>query len=209
MPELLNNLKLIINENDTLLVIENHYLGSVIKYNQFDTFYHEHPRTYSLNSFLKISNLLEMNIDLVDFPERYGGNIRVFLNKNKNVESKKSFKKYLDEEEHFLDGFVNLNQFIDSWKINKKNEIMNAFNKYGPLIGKAFPGRAAIPIKLLNLDNQIVSAVHELDTSQKCGHYVPGTNIPIKKDNEYDNNYSGPIINFAWHIKRNTCIFKI
>ena len=38
---------------NTLLVIENHYLGSIIQKRQFDTFYHEHPRTYSLMSFEK------------------------------------------------------------------------------------------------------------------------------------------------------------
>lgn len=201
LPELINNLKLIIKNHDTLLVIENHYLGSVLKYKQFDTFYHEHPRTYSLNSFVNISKLLKMNIDLVEFPERYGGNIRVFLNKKKLIKAKNNLKKYLDNETNLLEGFINLNNYIDSWKINKKNEIINAFQRHGPLVGKAFPGRAAIPIKLLNLDNQIISAVHELDNSEKCGHYIPGTNIPIKKDKEYDKSYRGPILNFAWHIK--------
>ena len=50
---LIVNLKKIINKN-TIIVIENHYLGSILKKKQFDTFYHEHPRTYSLNSFLHI-----------------------------------------------------------------------------------------------------------------------------------------------------------
>ena len=59
--ELIANLKKIINR-DTLIIIENHYLGSVLKKKQFDTFYHEHPRTYSLNSFLYIANLLDMNV---------------------------------------------------------------------------------------------------------------------------------------------------
>lgn len=48
--ELISSLKNLISK-ETLIVIENHYLGEVIKKNQFDTFYHEHPRTYSLNSF--------------------------------------------------------------------------------------------------------------------------------------------------------------
>ena len=50
LNELLKNLKALINK-DTVLIIENHYLGSILKKNQFDTFYHEHPRTYSLKSF--------------------------------------------------------------------------------------------------------------------------------------------------------------
>ncbi|MEK6882641.1 MAG: methyltransferase domain-containing protein, partial [Nanoarchaeota archaeon] len=51
---LLENLKLLMKE-DTVLIIENHYLGAVIEKNQFDTFYHEHPRTYSLTSFAHIA----------------------------------------------------------------------------------------------------------------------------------------------------------
>jgi hypothetical protein len=42
----------------TLLVIENHYLGSILQNNQFDTFYHEHPRTYSAKSFRYIAETL-------------------------------------------------------------------------------------------------------------------------------------------------------
>ena len=54
LKELINNLKKLINE-ETLIVIENHYLGWIIQKNQFDTFYHEHPRTYSVKSFEYIS----------------------------------------------------------------------------------------------------------------------------------------------------------
>ena len=72
---MIQGLKILIDENT--LVIENHYLGSVIR-KQFDTFYHEHPRTYSLSSFLHISKLLGLHLTLCEFPKRYGGNIRVF-----------------------------------------------------------------------------------------------------------------------------------
>ena len=49
LEDLLLSLKKISNKN-TLIIIENHYLGEVIKKTQFDTFYHEHPRTYSLKN---------------------------------------------------------------------------------------------------------------------------------------------------------------
>ena len=63
----------------TMLVIENYYLGAVLEHRQFDTFYYEHPRTYSLNSFRYIAKSLGVELQGVEFPERYGGNIRVFL----------------------------------------------------------------------------------------------------------------------------------
>jgi hypothetical protein len=64
----------------TMLVIENHYLGAVLERQQFDTFYHEHPRTYSLTSFMYIARSLGVTVSGVEFPSRYGGNIRVFMN---------------------------------------------------------------------------------------------------------------------------------
>ena len=54
-------LKLMLKQ-DTILIIENHYLGTVIKTNQFDTFYHEHPRTYSKKSFEVIAKKLETKL---------------------------------------------------------------------------------------------------------------------------------------------------
>ena len=76
--DLIQSLKNLITKN-TLIVIENHYFGEVIKKNQFDTFYHEHPRTYSLSSFNKISELLGIKILNYNFVKRYNGNLRVFL----------------------------------------------------------------------------------------------------------------------------------
>jgi hypothetical protein len=81
LPALLSALALLMDE-DTLLVVENHYLGSVLATNQFDTFYHEHPRTYSLTSFVHIAASLDRTVAAVEFPSRYGGNIRVTIGKD-------------------------------------------------------------------------------------------------------------------------------
>ena len=55
LTELIKNIKLI-SSKETKVIIENHYLGAIFKNSQFDTFYHEHPRTYSLSSFEFILN---------------------------------------------------------------------------------------------------------------------------------------------------------
>ena len=68
---------------------------------------------------------------------------------------------------------------------------------------KAFPGRAAILIKLLNLNKNHIYASYEKSDSKKIGYYIPGTKIPILNDKKLrnSNNKSIPIINLAWHIK--------
>ena len=191
---LLEALKIIMKE-DTLLVIENHYLGSILDKNQFDTFYHEHPRTYSLMSFAYIANKLGRNLTNYSFPSRYGGNIRVIISNkpSKNIEIK---------EDYFINKFVKLNQNIKDWGVSKRLEILEAIRKNrGPIEAKAFPARSAIPINLLSLDERHIKCIYEKSGSLKIGNYIPGTRIPIISDDEIKNisekNY---LLNLAWHI---------
>ena len=202
---LLGALKILISDK-TLLVIENHYLGSVIERNQFDTFYHEHPRTYSLTSFKEVSNRLNCPLVDVKFPKRYGGNIRVMLSGNRailenNASTSVSAVEYTAKEDDFERNLVEMKNFIESWRQDKMLEIERLVQIHGKLPAKAFPGRAAILVKLLNLNENHISAVYEKPGSMKIGHYVPGTRIPIRSDTELFETSAPIIINFAWHIK--------
>ena len=197
---IIKNLKKIITDK-TLIVIENHYLGSVLDKMQFDTFYHEHARTYSFESFLHISKLLNLDIIKVSFPKRYGGNIRIFLRK-KSGENKISFSKIKKKENNFLKEFSNMRKKIKIWKIKKRKEILFYYKKYGKISAKSFPGRATILLKTLGIDEKIISAVYEKSNSLKIGNYVPATKIPIISDELFFENKLEEkiIINFAWHI---------
>ena len=193
--ELLNNLKLITNE-DTVIVIENHYLGAVLNKDQFDTFYHEHPRTYSQTSFEYIAKKLGLNIIKVQYVSRYGGNIRVFIGKGKSIEKAKN------KEKDFLSRFKIMEKNLNKWILNTKKLIINYVKFNGKIKAKAFPGRAAILIKLLGINENHISAVYEIKGSKKVGHYVPGTRIPIypEKDLFTKEDQTETILNLAWHI---------
>ena len=199
LNKLINNLKKMMSEK-TILIIENHYLGSILAKKQFDTFYHEHPRTYSLRSFVKIAKKLNANILDYSFPKRYGGNIRVIISKNNKI--KKIKFKTLKQEKLFLDKFKKLNYFVNKWKKKKNEELKLLVKKNGPLVAKAFPGRAAILIKLLNINENIISCTYEKSNSKKIGYFIPGTNIPIKSDKILFKNINKNkiIINLSWHI---------
>lgn len=203
LPELVAALSILISE-ETLLIIENHYLGSVLERKQFDTFYHEHPRTYSLTSFLYIAKSLNCEIVDVQFPERYGGNIRIVLSRNKSQKpSELKIGEILEFEASFMQRFGDLRLFIGDWRNNKRAEIELLVQKYGKLVAKAFPGRASILISLLELNEEHISAVYEKPGSPKIGHYVPGTKIPINSDEDLiDLLPNLPVIlNLAWHIE--------
>ena len=180
----------------TVLVIENHYLGSVLDSNQFDTFYHEHPRTYSYTSFVHIAKSLGVELIGVSFPSRYGGNIRVFLGAGAPAPAPSI------EEGNFVERFAVMSGKVRAWQRHKRAVIEQAVAEHGPLLAKAFPARAAILCRLLGLDERLVAATHEKPGSPKVGHYIPGTRIPIRSDDDLFAEAKGasPILNLAWHI---------
>jgi len=186
----------------THIIIENHYLGSVLKKNQFDTFYHEHPRTYSYTSFIYMANTIGLELLNVEFPSRYGGNIRIYMGEgvdNKNSTMRDNLR---DKENQFFNDFSIMRARIESWQQYKSNILKEQFKLHGRIRAKAFPGRAAILVKMLGINEQHVSAVYEKPGSLKIGHYVPGTRIPIYSDDELfeSSEENEPILNLAWHI---------
>ena len=194
LQSLINNLK-ILSQDNTKIVIENHYLGAVFNGGQFDTFYHEHPRTYTYRSFEFIAKSLEMNVLDTEFVSRYGGNIRVYLGVGD--------KNQLDiDESHFSSAFIKMSTDMLKWITETRVMIDGHVSKYGLMRAKAFPGRAAILIKLLGLNENHISAVYEIKGSIKVGHYVPGTRIPILPEVELyaKKDLKKPILNLAWHL---------
>lgn len=201
LPQLLEALRVVLGANTTL-VIENHYLGSVLEKGQFDTFYHEHPRTYSLLSFVHIARQLDRKIVSFAFPERYAGNVRVFiapfaLSSKPNIEAE--IAKCISNESDFGRRIQALELRIQEWSDKKRDVIFELVKKHGPIPAKSFPGRAAILMKLLRLTETEIRAVHEKPGSMKIGHFVPGTRIPILSDDEMS--IKVPVVlNLAWHI---------
>jgi SAM-dependent methyltransferase len=194
---LINNLKKLLKPN-TYVVIENHYLGAVLNYSQFDTFYHEHPRTYSFESFKYIAKKLGLNLIDCEFVSRYGGNIRAFLSSDNAID-------FLSiNENDFINKFGEMNVEILNWKFKTQLKIKKLVEEFGPIRAKAFPGRAAILIKMLGLTEKSISAVYEIKGSIKVHNYVPGTRIPIlpEADLYKFNNEKLPILNLAWHLPK-------
>ena len=194
----------VLQDKDTKIVIENHYLGAVLDGNQFDTFYHEHPRTYSYTSFKFMAKTLGIDLEAVEFPSRYGGNIRVFMGLNSLMNKQPELSNLDDKESLFEGRFEELKLNIDKWMASKGSILNSIFEQHGKISAKAFPGRSAILVKMLNIDESMISAVYEKPGSLKINHYVPGTRIPILSDDDLlaSDHLDKPILNLAWHISK-------
>ena len=70
-------------DEDGYFCFENHYIMEILEKVQYDTFYHEHLRTYSLISLNKLFEMYNLNLfDAMNVP-RYGGSIRCVVSKKK------------------------------------------------------------------------------------------------------------------------------
>lgn len=191
-------------KNDGTFVLENHYLLDVIKKLQFDTFYHEHLRTYSLNSLNILMKYYNLNIIFAKTSDRYGGNIQAHYSKRKtkNKLDVKSLKKILVNEKSF-----GLNKII-TYKIFKKKieeagNRLNVFlekNKKKLIIAKSFPARASIILHYFNFLKKYIKYIAEQPTSLKLNKYVAGTNIKIISDKNLKKIKPKIIIVLAWHL---------
>ena len=147
-----------------------------------------------------------MYVAKAEFPQRYGGNIRVFM-KSAEGRARPAHDGHSEIEAHessYGCDLVKLSSQIELWRQRKRAALNGELRQHGRLRAKAFPGRAAIPIRLLDLNEEIICAVYEKPGSPKIGHYVPGTRVPILSDDELpfrSEDQSPPMLNLAWHIK--------
>jgi hypothetical protein len=194
LPALIEAVSMLLND-DNLLVIENHYLGSVLEKNQFDTFYAEHIRTYSAKSFTYIAKQLNLDIKSVQFPKRYGGNIRVYLSRNPKYTNDTS----VTNENHFVEKFEEVQKTYDLW-LKDSSDKLEIILKDGLLIGKSCPARSVMLYSSLKMNVDKMSLVYEHPNSPKIGFTVPGTEIPIVSDVQLSSDKNENMILWSWHI---------
>ena len=75
-------------DEDGFFCFENHYIMEVLQKVQYDTFYHEHLRTYSLISLNKLFEQYNLNLFHAQIVTRYGGSIRCIVSKKKKIRLK-------------------------------------------------------------------------------------------------------------------------
>lgn len=200
LGKFLNSVNILLS-NDGVLVIENHYLKKVIEFNQFDTFYHEHLRTYSLTSLKKLLGYYKLNLFFAKTSERYGGNIQAHFSKKKILLDQNCKKILKNEIKFHLDRKATYVKFFN--RIKKIKLDLNIFlekNKKKKIVGKSFPARASVLINYFNFIPDYINTIFEQPTSQKLNKYVPGTNIKIKNSKKMLKIKPDIVIIFAWHL---------
>lgn len=201
LREFIIGLKTILSSDGTF-VVENHYLKDIVEKVQFDSFYHEHLRTYSLKSLIILMKYYKLNIRDAYTTERYNGNIQAHFCKDKAIKISKNVNIILlKEKKSNLDKIATYKNFAKKIK-NAKDDLHNFIIKNPNLkiIGKAYPARASVILNYFSFLKERVTYIAEQPTSLKLNNYIAGTNIKIVDSKNIKKTKPDVIIIFAWHM---------
>lgn len=185
------------------LVMEVHYLKSLIDGLQYDNIYHEHIYYYSVAALKNLLAKHRMSIVDVEEIPIHSGSIRVTIINEPNKTSRK-VEKFIRNE--VKAGICNLNYYKDfSKNVNKSlleiNATLNHLKKSGKkVIGFGASGRATMLCNLANIDESLIEYIVD-ESPERYGRCIANKKIPILKSIS-NNEKPDYVFIFAWNYAR-------
>lgn len=190
-------------KDDGVFISETHYLLDVIKGGQFDTVYHEHLRTYSLTSLIKLFDQYDFTVTNVERGSRYGGNIRVHVTKGRGRKISPNVANLLKlENKSGLNDLKTYTKFANRVK-KARLEFMDfliSIRKSGKhIVGNSCPGRGSTLLNYYGVDQELLPYLAEQPTSLKLGMFLPGKHIPVVNNQRLIDEQPDFVVLLAWH----------
>jgi 2-polyprenyl-3-methyl-5-hydroxy-6-metoxy-1,4-benzoquinol methylase len=190
-------------KDDGVFVSETHYLLDVINGGQFDTVYHEHLRTYSLTSLVRLFDQYDFTVTDVERGDRYGGNIRVHVTKGKGKKVSPEVEKLLKLEEASglskLETYTKFAERVKKARIEFMDFLIQTKKSGKSIVGNSCPGRSSTLLNYYGVDSEMLPYLAEQPTSLKLGMYLPGKHIPVVNNQRLIDEQPDYVILLAWH----------
>jgi len=164
--------------NDGEFVTENHDLASITEGLQVDTIYHEHLRYYSVATLASLLERHGLRVTSSQETPMHGGSFRVRARKQRG-----GFQHRAEGAAAALRGML--------WKIT----VQDRKKVYG--IGATT--RATPLIHYAGIQKHI-ECVCEVPGSEKIGHLMPGTQIPVVDERRLLEDQPAYALMLSWHI---------
>jgi hypothetical protein len=169
--------------DDGVLVAENHDLRSVLA-GQWDMVYHEHLRFYSPHSFNALLERYGLGCLTWQRTDTHGGSFRMYATRGAGIA--------------IFDDRDDLSQLQTASAT--RSELRRELAEIGPVIGIGAAARATTIINYCGIDVEDIEYVVEVPGSDKIGHYIPGTGIPVLAEERiFTSDRAGLLL--SWHLK--------
>ena len=193
-------------KSDGIITLEFPHLLELIKYNQFDTIYHEHYSYFSLITLIKIFYSHNLKIFDVDEIPTHGGSLRIFVThlENESIKITNKVNAVLEKEKEFeldnISGYSKFHNSVNKIKLELREFLINAKSESKKVIGYGAAAKGNTLLNFCEIGTDLLEYV--VDRSEyKQGLYLPGIHIPIlnpEKINEIKPDY---LLILPWNLK--------
>tara|TARA_Y100000591_G_scaffold72920_1_gene60620 strand:- start:1018 stop:2241 length:1224 start_codon:yes stop_codon:yes gene_type:complete len=188
--------------DDGVIIIEIHYLGSMINDTSFDTIYHEHFSYWSLENLINLFTKYGLNIFDACLMSVHHGQLRIYMSKSKKYKKSKLLNDLLKKEKNENLIGEKLSLFCKNVLDIKENllDLFEKISKEGKKIcGYGAPAKASTLINFIGNNN--LEFIYD-KSKLKQGKYIPGTGIKIKDPFEIKGDSPDYIFLFAWNFSK-------
>ena len=193
-------------KDDGTITLEFPHLLNLLKFNQFDTIYHEHYSYISLSFLINIFEKYGLKIYDVHKINTHGGSLRVFgcHNHCKSKKISKNIELILDEE--LKNGLLDKKSYLKlSNNASKVKKEFNIFlkkikneNKTVVAYGAAAKGNTFL--NYCDIDNSLIKYVCDAAKS-KQNKFMPGNHLEIKNPKYLEKDKFDYLLILPWNIK--------
>ena len=189
-----------------VLIIEDPYIGNVLKSNSYDQFYDEHVYVFSLLSISRIINLSQLRIFDAETIPTHGGSMRYYIcKKEAKFKATKRFKHlFLKEIREGIDKFSTYKKFSNRVKKSKKklvNLLKNLKKRKKKIISYGATYKSTTVFNYCNIGKNYLDYVTDT-TPNKQGRYTPGKHVPIISPKHGFNDSVDYAFLGAWNFKK-------
>lgn len=202
MGDVIEGLEILLDEGG-YFCLENHYMTAIKDRSQYDTIYHEHLRSYSLHSLVKLFGYYDFTVIEAKKVARYGGNIRLYVAKGAGRKPNPSVQTMLEEE---IAMGLNTPRYYEEFReqsIKLKNDLVSLLldlkSKGKTVVANSCPGRCSTLLNYAGIGPDILPYIAEQPHSLKLNNYLPGKHIPIVNNEILIKEQPDYVVLLAWH----------
>ncbi len=192
----------VLSENGTL-TLEFPHLLKLLKYNQFDTIYHEHYSYLSLNFLKRICTYFGLHIYDVEEINTHGGSLRVWISKNKSFSISEKVENILKIENNFgietTSPYESLQGEAEIIKLSLLEYLIGNKKKKISIAGYGAAAKANTLLNFSGVKSDLITMIADKAKS-KQNLYMPGSHIPIVSPEKLVKSNIDEYIVFPWNL---------
>lgn len=203
--DFVGGLKITLKTTGTITMEFPHILN-LIKYNQFDTIYHEHFSYFSLLAVKRIFESCKLKIYDVEELPTHGGSLRIYAthleNKILSLSSniKRLIKKEMDANLHNLEGYKGFQKSADEVKYNFLEFLLKTKKDNKRVIAYGAAAKGNTLLNYCGIKKDFISFVSDI-SPYKQGLFLPGSHIPVCRPDKIKSEKPDFIIIIPWNLK--------